>query len=600
MPSFNPFYFQDEVVISIGQIKEQMKLFYIGELKSTNVVLVSGYRNICSLSQLEKRRKAPSMLVLLKRVPMFEKMDEQLLDALCDCLKLALFIENRFIIREVDPMNEMLFLMRDNLLSMTTNDIRSGFFNSASLKAGDYYGEELLTWALDPNAFLTLPTSTRTVQVVIDVEAFSLTFDDLKFYSQHWRTWAAFFIQAAWRRHCRNKLEKSLREKEDILQAVLISEIANLPSLGLLLLCDGGDLDCARKKSITVRVEGMRLRRRDAEQWMSHRILPDNLRKRIQRYKQYKWLQTRGVDEHYLISDLLKDFKRDVPMFEKMDEQLLDALCDRLKPALFTENSFITREGNPMNEIVFLMRGNLLSMTTNGGRTGFFNSTSLKAVQVVRDVEGFALTSDDLMFVTAQFRCLHSKHLLHTFRFYSQHWRTWAACFIQVAWRRHCRNKLEKSLREEEDILQATLTNEIATLPSLGATIYASKFAANALRALRRNHPRHLVCKEKVFYYHSYKDVYEELPLWKIIFSDENVGRYRNFERLHRHLKDIPNYTLHLSPKRIFSSSTEDAFVHQRCIYLDKYLQDLLTIAFVADQYEVWDFLSASSKGHIP
>ncbi|KAM3340526.1 hypothetical protein P3S68_028160 [Capsicum galapagoense] len=43
-------------------------------------------------------------------------------------------------------------------------------------------------------------------------------------------------------------------------------------------------------------------------------------------------------------------------MFEKIDEQLLDALCDRLKPALFTENSFITREGNPMNEIVFLMR----------------------------------------------------------------------------------------------------------------------------------------------------------------------------------------------------------------------------------------------------
>ena len=52
-----------------------------------------------------------------------------------------------------------------------------------------------------------------------------------------------------------------------------------------------------------------------------------------------------------------------------------------------------------------------------------------------------------------------------------------------------------------------------------------------------------------------------------------SFSRYRNFERLHRHLKDIPNYTLHLPPKRIFSSSTEDAFVHQRCIQLDKYLQ---------------------------
>ncbi|KVI10747.1 Phox-associated domain-containing protein, partial [Cynara cardunculus var. scolymus] len=72
--------------------------------------------------------------------------------------------------------------------------------------------------------------------------------------------------------------------------------------------------------------------------------------------------------------------------------------------------------------------------------------------------------------------------------------------------------------------------------------------------------------------------------------------RYRNFERLHRHLKDIPNYTLHLPPKRILSSSTEDAFVHQRCIQLDKYLQDLLSIANIAEQHEVWDFLSMNSK----
>ncbi|XP_057965277.1 LOW QUALITY PROTEIN: uncharacterized protein LOC131155848 [Malania oleifera] len=74
--------------------------------------------------------------------------------------------------------------------------------------------------------------------------------------------------------------------------------------------------------------------------------------------------------------------------------------------------------------------------------------------------------------------------------------------------------------------------------------------------------------------------------------------RYRNFERLHRQLKDIPNYTLHLPPKRIFSSSTEDAFVHQRCIQLDKYLQDLLSIANVAEQHEVWDFLSVSSMNY--
>ncbi|KAK9136209.1 hypothetical protein Syun_015539 [Stephania yunnanensis] len=74
--------------------------------------------------------------------------------------------------------------------------------------------------------------------------------------------------------------------------------------------------------------------------------------------------------------------------------------------------------------------------------------------------------------------------------------------------------------------------------------------------------------------------------------------RYRNFERLHRYLKDIPNYTLHLPPKRFLSSSVDDSFVHQRCIQLDRYLQDLLSIANVAEQHEVWDFLSMSSKNY--
>lgn len=56
----------------------------------------------------------------------------------------------------------------------------------------------------------------------------------------------------------------------------------------------------------------MRVKRRDAEQWMSHRLLPDSLRERIRRYDQYKWQETRGVDEDRLIHDLPKDLRRDI------------------------------------------------------------------------------------------------------------------------------------------------------------------------------------------------------------------------------------------------------------------------------------------------
>lgn len=214
-----------------------------------------------------------------------------------------------------------------------------------------------------------------------------------------------------------------------------------------------------------------------------------------------------------------------VPMFEKMDEQLLDAMCDLLKPVLYTEESYIVREGDPVDEMLFIMRGKLLTMTTNGGRTGFFNSEYLKAgdfcgeelltwaldphsspnlptstrtVQTLSEVEAFALKADDLKFVASQFRRLHSKQLRHTFRFYSQQWRTWAACFIQAAWRRYSKRKLEESLVEEENRLQDALAKAGGSSPSLGATIYASRFAANALRLLRRNGTRKARVPERI------------------------------------------------------------------------------------------------------
>ncbi|RRT58818.1 hypothetical protein B296_00046289, partial [Ensete ventricosum] len=65
-------------------------------------------------------------------------------------------------------------------------------------------------------------------------------------------------------------------------------------------------------QSTTVRVEEMRVKRRDAEQWMSHRSLPESLRERIRRYEQYRWQETRGVDEEHLLHNLPKDLRRDI------------------------------------------------------------------------------------------------------------------------------------------------------------------------------------------------------------------------------------------------------------------------------------------------
>nr|GEU43058.1 cyclic nucleotide-gated ion channel 1-like [Tanacetum cinerariifolium] len=75
------------------------------------------------------------------------------------------------------------------------------------------------------------------------------------------------------------------------------------------------------------------------------------------------------------------------------------------------------------------------------------------------------------------------------FRFYSQQWRTWAACYIQHAWRKHCKRKLGKLLEEENRRLQEALaTGREASTLSVGAAIYVSRFSSNTLYILRQKH----------------------------------------------------------------------------------------------------------------
>ncbi|KAK4781292.1 hypothetical protein SAY87_017398 [Trapa incisa] len=302
-------------------------------------------------------------------------------------------------------------------------------------------------------------------------------------------------------------------------------------------------------QSLTVRLEEWRLKRRDTEEWMRHRQLPEDLRQRVRRFVQYKWVATRGVDEESILRGLPTDLRRDiqrhlcldlvrrVPFFSQMDDQLLDAICERLISSLSTEGTYIVREGDPVTEMLFIIRGRLESSTTNGGRTGFFNSIILKqgdfcgeellawallpkssqnlpsstrTVRALVEVEAFALRAEDLKFVANQFRRLHSKKLQHTFRFYSHHWRTWAACFIQAAWRRHKRRSLEGSLSmkesfsygeletdddpgleqgKEDNLSSAGLnsaSNSSQAKLNLGATILASRFAANTRRGAQK------------------------------------------------------------------------------------------------------------------
>ncbi|KAK6942389.1 hypothetical protein RJ641_027766 [Dillenia turbinata] len=134
---------------------------------------------------------------------------------------------------------------------------------------------------------------------------------------------------------------------------------------------------------------------------------------------------SRDIQRH-----LCLDLVRRVPFYSQMDDQLVDAICERLVSSLSTEadlhcrtgffNSITLRPGEFCDE-------ELLACVLIPKNTPNLPS-STRTVRALVEVEAFALRAEDLKFVANQFRRLHGKKLQHTFRFYSHHWRTWAAC----------------------------------------------------------------------------------------------------------------------------------------------------------------------------
>ena len=77
-------------------------------------------------------------------------------------------------------------------------------------------------------------------------------------------------------------------------------------------------------------------------------------------------------------------------------------------------------------------------------------------------------------------------------------------------------------------------------------------------------------------------------------------ARYRNFESLHKMLRDIPEYRslpVKLPPKRFLVPSKTTEFVEERRVALDQYLQAILSSPALAMHPEVFKFLCNHHKG---
>ncbi|KAF5478752.1 hypothetical protein F2P56_005286 [Juglans regia] len=225
----------------------------------------------------------------------------------------------------------------------------------------------------------------------------------------------------------------------------------------------------------TSKKQAMQLKMRNLEWWMKKRRLPPGFRQRVRNYERQRWAAMRGVDECEMISNLPEGLRRDikyhlcldlvrqVPLFQHMDDLVLENICDRVKSLIFTKGETITREGDPVQRMLFIVRGHLQSsqVLRDGVKSccmlgpGNFSGDELlswclrrpfierlppssSTLVTIETTEAFGLEADDVKYVTQHFRYTFvNEKVKRSARYYSPGWRTWAAVAIQLAWRRY-------------------------------------------------------------------------------------------------------------------------------------------------------------------
>lgn len=153
-------------------------------------------------------------------------------------------------------------------------------------------------------------------------------------------------------------------------------------------------------------------------------------------------------------------------MFRNMNEQVQEAICEHLKPVIYTEGCYIFQEGQPLEMMLFIKQGtawSYITSSTNGAgatrsssvikylRGGDFCGEELlncisrlaafsdfpistKVVKAQTRVKGFALRADDLKSVVSKF-WWHFRDMAEDSQL--PEWEHVVASRIQEKWRLH-------------------------------------------------------------------------------------------------------------------------------------------------------------------
>ncbi|CAL9027679.1 unnamed protein product [Prunus brigantina] len=197
----------------------------------------------------------------------------------------------------------------------------------------------------------------------------------------------------------------------------------------------------------------------------SQKILDQlNLREKMQR------IYPQIINQMRIMCRLRLDSLKKVPMLKSIDDKMLQAICEHLKPVTYGEDIYIIREGEPLRKMLFITQGTALTYTTIKGGTnvckcleksdfygeellnwafkfGSFSELPISPTTVVSQtkVEAFSIRANHLKSVVAQFWWRFQKELP---RSQLEHF---SASCLQKYWRHHIKLNKNAGSREKRE-----------------------------------------------------------------------------------------------------------------------------------------------------
>ncbi|XP_062000313.1 uncharacterized protein LOC133717616 isoform X2 [Rosa rugosa] len=351
--------------------------------------------NFLSIYQRKLEQHMP--LNRLKKVKLLEKLDERVLEAICEHLKPVEYDMTVPIIREGQPLKMILFVQG----FVYTNPNKNKGFHAD----GKIWGEELLVWPSSTSFPAVLPKATESLFSNFGTRSLVLTASDMENIGCEYRP--QFDLLTSHWLTMLKKVPKLERMDEEVLKAIFLHLkqnssavyhcIENRPFQSMNFITEGyikftRDTDCRFE---LIRSHG-EVFGEELLDWVLDPLFPaltplstytaytnreavvlsitaEELKSVASEFESY-FSTFRKESQPDLLTFVGMTLLKEVPKLKTMDEEVLKAISQHLKIQQYGKYEKIIDQGKPLDRMLFLLRGELLyyGPTSRAQNVGLF------------------------------------------------------------------------------------------------------------------------------------------------------------------------------------------------------------------------------------